>query len=534
MTIARREQRLRTGGYPQIARWHRDERAIGCVDGPRWHDSRRLQPKRDGHHASGDGFTEDGIVAGVSRADLYDLVVIGGGSAGLTAADFAARIGAKVLIVTEQVGGDCTWTGCIPSKTLIRIARLAHDQLHAGEDGIGTGEVRVDFPRVMAEVRAAIARVYANETPEVLAKRGIEVAIGGVRFVDAQTIQAGERRIGAKHFVICTGAEPAVPPIPGLPSVHYLTYETVVDLNRLPATLIIVGGGATGVELGQAFARLGSSVTVIDRRTSLLPDADPEAAAIIRHRLESEGVRVQTSAVVTGVATDAAQVVVEIGPSQLKGDSLLLAAGRRPRTEGLELERAAVEVHEGAIRVDTNLRTTNPRVYAAGDVTGGFQFTHYAGWQGYVAARNALLPGTQDGLRRNIPWAVFTDPEIAQAGLGEAQARTQFTDVKVLRLELERVDRAQTENERDGFVKLITTAGGKLVGATVASRAAGETINELALAIDRELTISELASTIHVYPTFGFAIQQLAAEVSLETATSGARGNVTRALRHLT
>jgi pyruvate/2-oxoglutarate dehydrogenase complex dihydrolipoamide dehydrogenase (E3) component len=533
VTTARRGYRLRTGGSPQIARLHRDGRAIGCADGSRWHDSRRLQPKRDGHHVFCGGFTQHETVAGVSRADQYDLVVIGGGSAGLTAADFAARIGVRVLIATEQVGGDCTWTGCIPSKTLIRIARLAHDQLYARSGGIGTGEVRVDFPRVMAEVRAAIARVYANETPEVLAKRGIEVTIGAVSFVDAKTIKAGERHIGAKHFVICTGAEPAIPPIPGLPGVPYLTYETVFDLNRLPATLIIVGGGATGVELGQAFARLGSSVTVIDQRTSLLPDADPEAAAIIRYCLESEGVKVQTSAVVTGVTTDAAQVVVEIGTSQLKGDSLLLAAGRRPRTEGLDLERAGVEVHEGAIRVDTNLRTTNPRVYAAGDVTGGFQFTHYAGWQGYVAARNALLPGTQEGLRRNIPWAVFTDPDIAQAGLSEAQARAQFTDIKVHRLELERVDRAQTEDERDGFLKLITTAGGKLVGATTVSRAAGETINELALAIDRELTVSELASTIHAYPTFGFAIQQLAAEATFEAAATGIRGQAMRALRRL-
>jgi len=351
--------------------------------------------------------------------------------------------------------------------------------------------------------------------------------------VNGDTIQAGERRIGAKHFVICTGAVPAIPPIPGLPALRYLTYETVIDLNRLPATLIIIGGGATGVELGQAFARLGSRVTVVDQRPSLLPDADPEAAAIIQRRLEYEGVNVRTSTMVTGVATDGGQVVVEIGTSQLKGDALLLAAGRRPRTEGLDLDRAGVDVQERAIRVDINLRTGNPRVFAAGDVTGGFQFTNYAGWQGYVAARNALLPGAQEGLRRNIPWAVFTDPEIAQAGLSEAEARGEFTDVKVHRLELERVDRAQTEDAREGFLKLITTAGGKLLGATTVSRVAGETINELALAIERGLTLTDLASTIHAYPTFGFAVQQLAAEVSLESATSGARGKLTRALRHL-
>ena len=469
----------------------------------------------------------------MSVADRYDLVVIGGGSAGLTAADFAARIGAKVLIAAKELGGDCTWTGCIPSKALIRLARLAHDQLRAGSMGIGTGEVRVDFPRVMAEVRAVIARIYSHETPEVLAQRGIDVAIGPVRFANGETIEVGERAVGAKHFVICTGAEPAIPAIPGLAGVPYLTYESIFDLNRLPATMIVVGAGGTGVELAQAFARLGSTVTLIDQRSSVLPNADPEAAAAVHRRLESDGVGLRMSAAIAAVASAERHVAVEVGASQLKADVLLLATGRRPRIAGLELERAGIEIREGAISIDKSLHTTSPRVYAAGDVTGGFQLTHYAGWQGYVAARNALLPEAEHGVRTNVPWAVFTDPEFAQAGLSEAQARAKFADVKVHRLELERVDRAQTEDEREGLLKLIADPDGKLVGATVVSRAAGETINELALAIDRGLTVSDLASTIHVYPTFGFAVQQLAAVASLEAATSGARGRVTRALRHL-
>jgi pyruvate/2-oxoglutarate dehydrogenase complex dihydrolipoamide dehydrogenase (E3) component len=472
-------------------------------------------------------------VPGRSGADPYDLIVIGGGSAGLTSAGFAARIGAKVLIAAEELGGDCTWTGCIPSKALIRIARLAHDQLHAGSSGIGTGEVKIDFPRVMAEVRAVIARVYSNETPEVLARRGIDVATGSVRFATGETIEVGERRIGAKHFVLCTGAEPVIPAIPGLADVPHLTYESIFDLNRLPARIAVIGAGATGVELAQAFARLGSTVTVIDQSSSVLPDADPEAAAAIQRRLESDGVGLRMSAGVTAVSQAERQVVVHVGSSQLKADAVLLATGRRPRITGLELERAGIEVRNGAVSVDKNLRTTNPRVYAAGDVTGGFQFTHYAGWQGYVAARNALLPGADDGVRTTIPWAVFTDPEIAQAGLSEAQARAQLTGVRIHRLELEQVDRAQTEGERGGFVKLIADAKGKLVGASVVSKVAGETINELALAIERGLTVSDLASTIHVYPTFGFAVQQLAADASLEAATSGARGRVTRSLRRL-
>lgn len=260
----------------------------------------------------------------------------------------------------------------------------------------------------------------------------------------------------------------------------------------------------------------------------------PEAGANLQRRLESEGIDVRLSTAVDAVAADGAQVIVSSGRSQFSGDTVLLAAGRRPRIAGLPLERAGVEFGEGAVRVDKNLRTTNPPVYAAGDITGGHQFTHYAGWQGYVAARNALLPGAQEGLRAHIPWAVFTDPEIAQAGLSEKEARTDLTDVKVHRLDLERVDRAQTEDERDGFLKLVTHAGGKLVGAVVVSRSGGETINEPAVAIDRGLTLSDLASTIHAYPTFGFGVQQLAAEAGLEAATSGLRGHALRTLRRLT
>ena len=472
-----------------------------------------------------------GFVARVSSADRYDLVVIGGGSAGLTAADFAARIGAKVLIATEQVGGDCTWTGCIPSKSLIRVARLARDQLHAGNSGIGTGEVKIDFPRVMAEVRGVIARVYSHETPEVLGGRGIEVAIGPVRFVSGDVIAVADRRVSGKHVVICTGAAPAIPPIPGLASAPHLTYETVFDINRLPASMIVLGAGPTGVELAQAFARLGSRVTLIDQRDSVLPGVDAEASAVIQRRLEADGVTVQTSTAVTKVTGQGGRLRLEAGASPIEAESLVVVTGRRPRVTGLGLDQAGVEVRDEAIRVDKYLRTSSASVYAAGDVTGGFQFTHYAGWQGYVAARNALLPGAQEGVRSNPPWAVFTDPEVAQAGLSEAEARAEFSDLKFHSMALDRVDRGPTEGEREGFLKLIANGSGKLVGATAVPRAAGETINELALAIDRGLTVSDLASTIHAYPTFGFAIQQLTAEAAFEIAAAGIRGGILRTIR---
>ncbi len=285
--------------------------------------------------------------------------------------------------------------------------------------------------------------------------------------------------------------------------------------------------------MAQAFVRLGTQVTLIEGRASVLPDADPEACAVIQRQLEAEGVVLHLSSAVTGVAAVGARIRTEVGSSGVDADALLLAVGRRPRVAGLDLDRADVELERGAVRVDKHLRTTNARMYAAGDVTGGPQFTHYAGWQGFVAARNALLPGAQKGLRMNIPWAVFTDPEVAQAGLTEAEAREQHGDIKVHRMKLDRVDRAQTEDQLDGFLKLVLKADGKLLGATVVSRAAGETINELALAVDRGLAVSDLASTIHAYPTFGFAVQQLAAQAAFEAAATGVRGRALRALRRL-
>ena len=463
----------------------------------------------------------------------YDLVVIGGGSAGLTAAGFAASVGASVLIAAEQLGGDCTWTGCIPSKALIRAARLVRAARRAASSGIVTGEVGIDFARVMADVRAAINRVYTYETPERLAKRGIEVVIGRTRFADRQTIDVQGRLIGAEHFIVCTGAAPVVPAIPGLDSVRYLTHETLFDSEHLPANMLVVGAGATGLELAQPFARLGSRVSVIELRASVLPDADLDATTLIQERLESEGITFHLSSPVPAVSSTGPHIELGVGAQRIAGDCLLIAAGRRPRVEGLDLERAEIELRNGAIRVNQNLRTTNPLVYAAGDVTGGFQFTHYAGWQGYIAARNALLPGSQEGIRSSVPSVVFTDPEVAQVGLTEQEARSSLGDVRIHKLGLEQVDRAQTEDERDGFIKLITGAGGRLLGATVVSRSAGETINELALAIDRGLSLADLASTIHVYPTFGFAIQQLAAEASLQAITAGLRGKALRALRRL-
>lgn len=472
-------------------------------------------------------------------ADHYDLVVAGAGSAGLAAAGFARRLGARVALVeAHRVGGDCTWTGCVPSKALLHAAGVAHAMRHADAVGLPAHDVTADLGAVMARVRQAIGRVYALETSEELRRQGIEVVLGPSRFRGPHTLEVAGRTLQGRHFVICTGARAVVPPIPGLAAVEPLTYENVWGLRTLPARLLVMGGGPVGVEMAQAFRRLGSAVTLVGRNHRLLPQGDPEAGAALAAVFADEGIEVRMGTAVTGVERMdsglrgrlASQSAAE---RQVEADAVLVAAGRRPNVEGLELERAGVAVTERGIVVDGQLRTSQRHIYAAGDVTGGFQFTHYAGWQGVLAVRNALLPGSSWARRATVPWVVFTQPEVAQAGLAAAEARQDGQSVVVHRWPIERIDRAQTAGERSGFLKLVSRPDGRLIGATVVAGAAGEIINELTLAIHRRLRLQDLAASIHVYPSYGFSIQQAAAEATVESLARGWRGQLLRALARL-
>lgn len=457
-------------------------------------------------------------------ADRHDLVVIGAGSAGLVAADFGARFGASVLLVEKgRIGGDCTWTGCVPSKALLHEASLARRLRAEGVD--------VDFAKVVARVREKVERVYSFETPEKLTARSIEVLRGPARFLDAGTLDVDGLRVQGRHFIVCTGAIPQLPPIRGLEAVPHITYEQVFDLVRLPQRLIVLGGGPVGVELAQAFVRLGSQVTLLEKEERLLAAADPEAAEILTRRLVAEGMRVETGAEIQEVSAKADEISLRTGATSFVGDLLLVATGRAPELDGLDLERAGIEYSQHGIKVDEHLRTTCEHIYSAGDVTGSFQFTHYAGWQGYVAARNALFPGSDRGLAETVPWAVFTDPEVAQVGLTEKEVGARGLRSQVLRLPLERVDRAQTLGDTDGFLKLIVNGAGGLLGATVVAPEAAEVANELSVALTADLSLEQLARTIHVYPTFGLAIQQLASEFAMQNARGGLRGAVARLLR---
>lgn len=465
--------------------------------------------------------------------EQYRLVIIGAGSAGLAAADFAARLGVSVALVErDRIGGDCTWTGCVPSKALLHVAELAHTLRGAQSFATNKPPAAADFTAAMAFVRQAIERVYQFETPAELARRGITVIHGDARFLDPGTLAVDGRRIAGERILIAAGATPEIPAIDGLDEVPYLTYKSVFDLSALPRRLIVLGGGPVGVELAQAFQRLGSRVMLVDCHERVAAMADPEASAVLHTALERDGVMLKLAARAERVSRAAdGNVVVHLGNEQLAADALLIAAGRRPAIEGLELDRAGVSWSREGIVVGDSLRTSQKHIYACGDALGSFQFTHYAGWQAVLAVRNMLLPGRSRGRLETVPWTLFTEPKIAQVGLSERQARERYgAAARVLRWPIERIDRAVTEGETEGFVKLISLANGRLLGGTVVCRRAGELADELSLALSRQLTLAHLASAIHVYPTYGFALQQAAAEGYFDQLVSGRRGAVTRLL----
>lgn len=358
------------------------------------------------------------------------------------------------------------------------------------------------------------------------------MAFAAARFLDPHTLGVGGRRVRVSRVVICTGADAATPPIAGLRDGPFLTYETVFQLDRLPAHLLVLGAGPIGVELGQAFRRLGAQVTVVEQLDRLLSVvADPEVGEVLDRRLREEGLAIHLEAPAERIERAGTRVGAIVRGERVEGDTLLVATGRRPAVDDLGLEQAGVQHDGSGVKVDPGLRTSQRHIYAAGDATGSFQFTHYAAWQGFVAARNALFPGAGRGRLPSVPWAVFTDPEVAQVGLTEEEARGRGRKIEVHRWPLQCVDRAQTTGATEGLIKLVTERDGRLLGAALAGAAASELANELSLAIQQRLRVGDLSKTIHVYPTYGTGIQQLAAEASLAHSIKGWRGRLVRLLR---
>jgi pyruvate/2-oxoglutarate dehydrogenase complex dihydrolipoamide dehydrogenase (E3) component len=465
----------------------------------------------------------------------YDLAVIGGGSAGLTAVSFAVQLGARVaLIEKNRIGGDCTWSGCVPSKTLLKVAKVAHQMRTAESYGLKPVEPKVDLTSVMGHVRSVIDTIYQHESPKVLRAQGIEVFLDPARFLDAHTLAVGSEKITAHNILLATGAYPFIPPISGLNSVGYLTYESIWGLEVLPEHLLVLGGGPIGCEMAQAFRRLGAQVTLVEGENRLLPREEMQVSQLLGEVFAGEGIELRLDAKAERVWDDEKGIHIAAGGTELLGDALLVAIGRRPSVDGLDLEKADVIYSAKGIQVNEHLRTSQKHIYAAGDCIGSYQFTHYAGWQAFMAVRNALLPGASRGVAENVPWATFTDPEIAHVGLTEPQARDKFGDtVMTCDWPMERVDRALTEGDASGFIKLVHKQDGTLLGVTIAAGRAGEMIHEWIVALEHGLKVGDLANVIHIYPTYSTASMQAAAEIRVTQWLSSRSGRVIRGLARL-
>ncbi|NJK37699.1 MAG: FAD-dependent oxidoreductase [Oscillatoriales cyanobacterium RM2_1_1] len=432
----------------------------------------------------------------------YDIVIIGGGSGGLVVASAAAQLKAKVALVErDRLGGDCLWFGCVPSKSLIHASRIAYEVKHAAQFGIYTESPRINFAEAAGHVQQVIKTIEPHDSPERFRGLGVDVIFGEGKFTDGRTFEVNGRQLKARNFVISTGSRPAVPPITGLKEAGFLTNEQVFSRSERPDTLAVIGGGPIGCELGQAFSRLGSTVSIFDSGAHLLGKEDPEAAQVVQAQLAAEGIQIFTGSRVDRVELKDGKKQIIAGHNTVIVDEILLSAGRVPNVESLNLEVAGVEFGSHGVNVNSKLQTSNSHIYACGDVIGGYQFTHVAGYEAVVVLTNALFFPLSKANYRVIPWATFTDPELARVGLTEVQARERYgEDVCVLKQPFSGVDRAQAEAATAGFAKIITRGNGEILGAHLVGRSAGELIHEVVLAMANKLKVSALTG-IHIYPT---------------------------------
>jgi pyruvate/2-oxoglutarate dehydrogenase complex dihydrolipoamide dehydrogenase (E3) component len=475
------------------------------------HPAPELLP-RDAHNAALLAHVHPRDWKNPEPAARYNLVVIGAGTAGLITASVAAGIGARVALVERHLmGGDCLNVGCVPSKALIRASRAAAEARRAARFGVTlAAELRVDFAAVMERLRRVRAQIAADDgAPRYRDELGVDVFLGQGKFIAPDRAQVDGAELRFARAVIATGARATAPPIPGLAEAGYLTNETLFERTELPARLAVIGAGPIGCEMAQAFRRLGSAVTLFEVMPQILGREDPDAVAIVGAALERDGVKIELSAKLLRVERTPAgkRIHYQAGGAferSAEFDEILVGAGRAPNVQGLGLEAAGVEFDaKQGVRVDERLRTTNRRIYAAGDVCMAHKFTHAADAAAKIVVRNALFPfGRQKHADLVMPWCTYTDPEIAHVGLYESDAAARGIAIDTFKVPLERVNRAALDDETEGFVKVHVRRGSdRVVGATIVASHAGEMISELTLAIGAGLGLAKLASAIHPYPT---------------------------------
>ncbi len=496
-----------------------------------------LNPPADAHNARWQANARPAAWRNPTPSGRYNLVVIGAGSAGLVCAAGAAGLGGKVAVIEKHyMGGDCLNTGCVPSKTLLRPAHLIGEVRRAREMGVHLpGGYQVDFGAVMTRVRAVRADISHVDSAARFTALGVDVYFGAGRFTGPETIEVEGQTLRFSKAVIATGSRAAVPPIPGLAEAGYLTNETVFNLTELPRRLIVIGGGPIGCELAQAFRAFGSEVTVVDLLPTLLPRDDAEAAAVVQAALAREGVQFQLGVKPQRVERRGAEVVLHLERAgaghALTADAILVAAGRAANVDGLGLEQAGVAFTKKGITVDDYLQTTNPRVFAAGDVGYKYQFTHTADATARVVIQNALFFGRRRASALTVPWCTYTDPELAQVGLTEAEAQAQNIPVTVFKHPFKDLDRAVADGEPEGFVKVLVRRGtDRIVGGTLVARRAGDMLSELTVAMAGGVGLTKLATVIHPYPTQAEGLKKVADAYNRTRLTPALKALFTRFL----
>jgi pyruvate/2-oxoglutarate dehydrogenase complex dihydrolipoamide dehydrogenase (E3) component len=457
-------------------------------------------------------------------ADRYDLVIVGMGSGGMVAAEFAATLDLQVAVVERgRVGGDCLWTGCVPSKALLASGKVAHHMRTAADFGIEPVEPVIDRAKVWARIRSVQAQIaQSDDNPDRFRDMGLDIVAGHGKLVGPTTVEVdGERRLETRFIMLCTGSRPAVPPIEGLAEAGYVTSENLFELTDPPASFVNIGGGPIAVEMVQGFTRLGIPVTLLQKGPRILPRDEPVLVDLLVDKLRKEGVALAFDVETERVTVEGGKKIVhgtENGqPASWAADELLVAVGRKPNVENLGLEDLGIETGPKGVVVDNRGRTNVDTVYASGDIAGRYLFTHSAAYEGVRAVRDMFFPG-KGKVVASVPWCTFTDPELAHAGMTDAEAREEYkADVEVWRQDLIHNDRARTDGASEGAV-LVVTHKARIVGAHILAPAAGEMIHEFALAIEENVKLNELSQFMHVYPTVSTSIGQLAGEAAFEKA----------------